>query len=267
MIQNTFLFLERTTAAKERKIWQQGILNWDDFLKAGKIKGISALAKKYYDRKIIEARRKLYEGDSSYFAARLPQAEHWRLYDFFKEETVYLDIETDGLSDNCDVTLVGLFDGYDTKTMIRRVNLDWPLLKKELEKYKIVVTFNGSVFDLPFVKKRYGNVIPQLPHYDLRFCCSRIGLSGGLKMIEKKLNIHRSSQIVENMYGGDAAQLYRMWLGSGDDYYLRLLVEYNEEDVINLKRISEYAYNELRRVTFAVNDSAPARYLPAQILQ
>ena len=249
MIQNSFIFLEKITVAKERKLWQQGILSWDDFLKAKKIKGISAAAKKYYDRKIIEARRQLYEGNSSYFAGLMPQTEHWRLYDFFKEEAVYLDIETDGLSDNNDVTLVGIFDGFDTKTMIRRVNLDWQLLRKELSKYKIVVTFNGSVFDLPFMKKRYGEVMPKLPHYDLRFSCSRIGLKGGLKSIEKQLNISRSSQIVENMYGGDAAQLYRMWRGSGDDYYLKLLVEYNEEDVINLKQIAEYVYKKLYEST------------------
>ncbi|MBI2176216.1 ribonuclease H-like domain-containing protein [Candidatus Woesearchaeota archaeon] len=264
MIQNSFIFLEKITTAKEKKLWQQGILGWDDFLKARRIKGIAAAAKKYYDRKIAEARRQLYEGNSSYFAGLMPQAEHWRLYEFFREEAVYLDIETDGLSDNNDVTLVGIFDGFDTKTMIRRVNLDWLLLRKELEKYKIVVTFNGSVFDIPFMKKRYGDVIPQLqigqcpiahsasggivPHYDLRFCCSRIGLKGGLKVIEKKLNIYRNNLIVEGMYGGDAAQLYRMWRGSGDDHYLKLLVEYNEEDTINLKRIAEHVYGELKKM-------------------
>ncbi len=247
MIKNSFIFLEKISAAKERKLWQQGILDWDDFLKAKRIKGISAAAKIYYDRKITEARRQLYEGNSSYFAGLLPQTEHWRLYEFFKEDAVYLDIETDGLSSNNDVTLVGIFDGLDTKTMIRRVNLDWQLLRKELAKYKIVVTFNGSVFDLPFMKKRYGEMMPKLPHYDLRFCCSRIGLKGGLKMIEKELGIRRSNSIVEKMCGGDAAQLYRMWRGSGDDYYLKLLVEYNEEDVINLKRIAEHTCKELRK--------------------
>ena len=250
MITNSFIFLERITAAKEKKIWEQGILSWNDFLKSGKISGISAAAKRYYDRKIVEARQQLYEGNSGYFASVMPQIEHWRLYDFFKEEAVYLDIETDSLSDNCDVTMVGLFDGYDTKTMIRRMNLDWQMLRRELEKYKIVVSFNGSVFDLPFIRKRYGEVIPQLPHFDLRFGCSKIGLNGGLKTVEKELGIRRSNSVVEGMYGGDAAQLYRMWRGSGDEYYLRLLVEYNEEDVINLKKIAGHVYKELKRITF-----------------
>lgn len=255
MIRNSFIFLERITAAKERKLWQQGILTWDDFLRAEKISGISAAAKKYYNRRIIEARKHLSSNDSSYFCKVMPQAEHWRLYEFFKDEAAYLDIETDGLSDNCDVTVFGLFDGYETKTMIKHVNLDWKLLRKELEKYKIAVTFNGSVFDLPFVKRRYGSVFPNIPHYDLRFSCSSIGLVGGLKTVEKKLDIHRSS-IVETLTGGDASQLYRMWKGSGDEYYLRLLVEYNEEDCANLKRIAEHAYGKLREKTFLNNTQA-----------
>jgi len=249
MIRNSFIFLEKITAAKERKLWEQGITNWAEFIKAEKISGITAAAKKYYDLKIVEARRQLYEGNSSYFSRLMLKTEHWRLYDFFRDEAVYLDIETDGLSDNCDVTMVGLFDGYNTKTMIRGINLNWQLLRRELERYKLVVTFNGSVFDLPFMEKRYGRVIPEIPHCDLRFCCSRLGLTGGLKRIEKELGIQRRD-IVEGIYGGDAAQLYRMWRGSGDDYYLKLLVEYNEEDVINLKRVAEHSYKELCKVTF-----------------
>ena len=262
MIRNSFIFLERVTAARERKIWQQGILTWDDFLRADRVNGIPAAAKRYYDRKIVEARKQLYLENSSYFTSLMPQTEHWRIHDLFKEDAVYLDIETDGLSDNCDVTVVGLFDGYDTKTMIRRVNLDWQLLRKELGRHKMIVTFNGSVFDLPFMKKRYGDVIPKIPHCDLRFCCSRIGLNGGLKSVEKQLKISRG-EIVEKFYGGDAAKLYRMWRGSGDDYYLKLLVEYNEEDCANLKRIAEHAYNELRSATFVPNGSIRASPLPA----
>ncbi len=57
----------------------------------------------------------------------------------------------------------------------------------------------------------------------------------------------RRRDVVQNMYGGDAAILHRMWRGSGDRYYLQLLVEYNEEDVINLKKIAEHTYGTLRK--------------------
>jgi uncharacterized protein len=245
VITNSFIFLEKISSSKERKLWQQGIKSWDQFLKADNIKGITDPAKKYYDTKLKEASCELYDGNSSYFSRLMPKTEHWRLYDFFKEDAVYLDIETDGLCDNCDVTIVGLFDGFNTKTMIRGMNLNWNELRQELSRYKMIVTFNGSVFDLPFIEKRYGKVIPEIPHCDLRFCCNRIGLNGGLKHIEREIGIQRRD-IVENLCGGDAAKLYRMWRCSGDDYYLKLLVEYNEEDVINLKQLADYSYPRLK---------------------
>lgn len=247
MIQNSFIILERIGIGKEKAIWKQGITDWERFLNRSSIRGISAATKKYYDRKILEARRQLFSFNSSYFADTMPASEQWRLYDFFKEEAVYLDIETDGINETDDITVVGLFDGLDTKTMVRGINLNFNRLREELQRYKIIVTFNGSVFDLPFIRRRYGSVLPKIPHFDLRFCCRKIGLTGGLKGIEKKLGIRRSNEIVEQMYSGDAALLHRMWRGSGDEHYLQLLVEYNEEDVINLKKIAEHAYSELKR--------------------
>ena len=98
----------------------------------------------------------------------LPKNEHWRLYDFFKEEAVFLDIETNGLSNSNYITVVGLFNGVDTKIMVRGINLDFNALKQELKKYKLIVSFNGSVFDMPFIEKRYPGVLPQIPHFDLR---------------------------------------------------------------------------------------------------
>ena len=248
MIRNSFLFLDKIGIGKERSIWSKGIAGWEDFLNRNAVKGISAIAKGYYDRKIKEARRQLYACNSSYFSGLLPQSEHWRLYEFFKEDAVYLDIETDGLNGTDDITVVGLYDGLDVKTMIRGINMDFKVLGSELRKYGMIVTFNGSAFDLPFIRKRYGNVIPGVPHFDLRFACRRVGLTGGLKEIEKKLGIRRENKIVERMYGGDAALLHRMWRGSGEEQYLQLLVEYNAEDVINLKKIAGHAYAGLKKL-------------------
>ena len=248
MIRNSFIFLKGLGIRKERGIWSQGISGWDDFLSRTAVKGISATAKAYYDRKLREARQHLYSSNSSYFCGLMPLSEQWRLYEFFKEDAVYFDIETDGLNGMDDVTVAGLFDGLDVKTMVRGVNLDFKALMNEMRKYKLIVTFNGSAFDLPFIRKRYGSLISGIPHFDLRFACRRIGLTGGLKEIEKKLGIRRENKIVERMHGGDPALLHRMWRGSGDEQYLQLLVEYNAEDVINLRKIAEYAYPELKRL-------------------
>jgi len=128
---------------------------------------------------------------------------------------------------------------------VEEANLDFNVLKRELWKYKLIVTFNGSAFDIPFIQKRYPNLLPNVPNFDLRVACSRVGLTGGLKEIERKLGIRRN-KIIEKMYGGDALSLWKMYRATGDDYYLKLLVEYNEEDVFNLKKIADYVYERLR---------------------
>jgi len=206
MIQNSFIILEKVGQKKERKLWEQGITTWEMFLKAKKISGIASDKKSYYDRKIKKAKENLYALNSAYFCRLMPRAEHWRLYSFFREEAIFLDIETSGLADNSGITVIGMSDGIKTKTMIRGINLDFGLLKKELEKYKLIVTFNGSVFDLPFIKKRHGNILPEIPHFDLRFACARIGLNSGLKETEKALGI-KLLEVTTGGKGGGGATL------------------------------------------------------------
>jgi uncharacterized protein len=246
VIQNSFIFLEKVKKGVEKRLYEQGICNWDSFLNAAKITGLSATRKYYYDRKILEARKELYSFNSSYFKKLLPQSEYYRLYDFFKEDAVFLDIETTGLDfRNDDITMVGLFDGLNTKTMIRGINLDYKRLKDELEKYKIMVTFNGARFDIPFINKTYPDLLPDIPNFDIRSVTDKLNLKGGLKKIEKDLGISRS-RIIEKFSGGDALTLWRMYRATGDDYYLNLLVEYNEEDIVNLKKIAEHCIGILK---------------------
>lgn len=246
MIQSSFVFLERVKRGIEENLWQQGINSWDSFLAVSKVRGLSSSRKKYYDRKLIEARKALYNFDSSYFKKLLPQSEYYRLYDFFKEDCVFLDIETTGLDfRNDDITVIGLFDGIDAKTMIKGINFDYKILKNELKNYKLMVTFNGSSFDVPFISKKYPDLLPNVPNFDVKSVTDRLNLKGGLKEIEKTLGIKRN-EIVENMYGGDALTLWRTYRATGDDYYLKLLVEYNEEDVVNLKKIAEHCIGMLK---------------------
>ena len=183
----------------------------------------------------------------------LPQSETWRLYDFFREDAVFLDIETTGLGKNeDDITVFGLYDGINTKTMIKGINLDYQLLKKELQKYKLIVTFNGASFDLPFIEKRYPNLLPKIPNFDVKSVTKRLGLNGGLKNIEKELGIKRNP-IIDNFYGGDALTLWKMYRATGDDYYLNLLVEYNEFDVVNLKIVAEHCVKKMKETSLNLN--------------
>jgi uncharacterized protein YprB with RNaseH-like and TPR domain len=165
--------------------------------------------------------------------------EMWRLYEFFQEDAVFLDIETAGLDERDLVTVIGLYDGSRTKTMIHQVNLDARLLKEELRHYKLLVTFNGATFDVPRLNRFFPGVVPKIPHMDLMTACRLAGHTGGLKHIERNYGIRRS-RIIENMYGGDALRLWKMYKATGDPHYLELLVEYNDEDIVNLKTIAGF---------------------------
>lgn len=242
MIRNSFIFLEKINSRTEQNIWQQGIKDWQSFLNAEKIIGISAKRKHHFNRKIKEAQNSLYTFDSSYFIGRLPGIETWRLYEFFKDETLFLDIEI--ANKRGDINIIGMFDGIDTKVMVNCFNLDLKQLKKEIKKYKLLVTFNGSVHDIPIMQK-YFSIVPRIPHIDLRFLCARLNLKGSLKYIESKINIARPKHLK-----GSPVDLWRAYHASGDPEYLQLLIQYNEEDTVNLKPLMEYCYKQLKNTTF-----------------
>lgn len=248
MIQNSFIFLPKISTITEQNIWKQGIHTWDQFLQQKNIKGLSPVRKGFYDRHLIQAKKELFTFNSGYFTALWPSTETWRLYNFFKEDVCYLDIETCGRY----ITVVGLFDGYDTKIMVRGINLDFKVLKEYLQKFKLIVSFNGSSFDLPVIEKHNPGTIPDIPHIDARHCCARLGWTGGLKFIEKQLEIKRVDEVT-NMQGMDAVYLWNMWKTTGDREYLDKLVKYNEEDIINLKPIMEKVYEGLKKNILAEN--------------
>ena len=235
MIEHCFLLLERINKGMQQVFYDQGILTWDDFLKKTEIKGLSNQRKHFYDKRLLEAKQALNRNDSEFFTNKLPHSEAWRLYDFFRDEAVFLDIETSGWY--TDVTVVGLFDGFKTLTMVKGINLDGKILKRHLKRYKLIVTYNGLSFDTVVLNKYYPGVIPPIPHFDLRFHCDRIGLKGGLKAVELTLGISRETG---GLTGSDAVFLWHAYKSSGNLKHLHTLIAYNEEDIVNLKPIAEH---------------------------
>ncbi len=71
-----------------------------------------------------------------------------------------------------------------------------------------------------------------------------IGLTGGLKQVEKTLGIQRCRE-VEYMTGEEAVYLWRIWERKGRPNALKLLKRYNTEDTENLKPLADHAYRTL----------------------
>lgn len=242
MITRSFVILEKIGLQRERQLWQQGIKDWHDFLKEENIKGISKVKKYYYDRQIQEAQKALWERNSGHFVNKLPPKEMWRLYDHFKDDCGFLDIEIDSYGK---ISVVGISNYYQTNQFVQSINLNKKILEDELQKYKLMISFNGSVFDLPKLKKQLQLNI-NFPHIDLYHLCARLGLKGGLKEIERQLNLKRPAHL-----RGNPVDLWKAFHASGDREYLELLLEYNREDVENLKLIMEKAWKRLKSPTTA----------------
>ncbi len=238
MIKNSFIFLEKIKRKGEENIWKQGIKDWQDFLQHKEVNGISTVRKQYYDRKIREAQQALLDNDSAYFVGKLPSVEMWRLYDYFNEECAFLDIETDSVGK---ITVVGISNYYTTNTFVKGFNLEKGLLEEQLQKFKILVTFNGGSFDLPKLKKEFGLVV-SIPHIDLKPLCVNLGLKGGLKEVERILELKRPAHLY-----GNPVELWKAFHASGDKEYLELLIDYNKEDIENLKRIVEQVVKRQKR--------------------
>ncbi|OYT32767.1 exonuclease [Candidatus Woesearchaeota archaeon] len=230
MLEQSFIFLPKVGERTEKKIWSTGIKNWTDFITTKKIKGLTQARKEALEWNIKHAKKAKKEENIRYFHYYFPQKEHWRLWNEYKDEALFLDIETNGYYGG--ITVVGLYDRIETKSLVRGFNLHRRILQKEIAKYKMIVTFNGRSFDIPVLKK-YFNIDFEMPHIDLRFVCQRLGYTGGLKKIEEKLGIKREKEI-QGMTGEDAVTLWHLWRKTGDKEHLEKIVKYNEEDIVNL---------------------------------
>ncbi|MFH1394048.1 MAG: ribonuclease H-like domain-containing protein [Candidatus Micrarchaeota archaeon] len=242
MLDNTFIHLPNFGPNRERKLWYSGVKNWDDFLERF---GEST----YHQgqcRTVASSRHALKSNDAQYFAEALPRNEAWRCFPHFSR-TAYLDIETTGLSaESNDLTVVGIYDGENTKSYIDGQNLDE--LYKDVKKFDMVVTFNGSLFDVPFLKKSMRGIeIPKL-HVDLRFVLSSLNIRGGLKNIERQFGLEREGDL-RGLTGYDAVLLWQRYKKRNDKAALDKLVRYNAADISNLKMLLDWAYKEKRKET------------------
>ena len=181
--------------------------------------------------------------DIKFFRDRLSSGEMWRMFDTFKRKTAYLDIETNGGYQGIDeITVIGIYDGVRVRTFVNGYNLD--AFEIAIAQYDLVITFSGSSFDLPMIRRFFPNISLPAVHIDLRYLLKRLGYRGGLKKIEKELNIVRDTEI-DGMNGYDAVLLWKAYQW-GDKEALERLIKYNTADIVNLKPLMEIGYQELK---------------------
>ncbi|MCS7202898.1 MAG: ribonuclease H-like domain-containing protein [Thermodesulfovibrio sp.] len=259
MIKNSFILLDGVGEKTERKLWRNGILTWEDFLSSEKVLDIEPTRKSIYDEFLNKASEALILKDSEFFCKYLKKREHWRLFKDFSEECLCLDIETNGLTPEKGgyITVVGIYSIRGYTALIRGENLSDRILQELIDNHKYLITFYGSIFDIPFLKKQFPNLrIEHLPHFDLFFATKRAGISGGLKKLEKTFLINRQKEI-EELNGYDAVKLWRDYL-DGSKEAIEVLLCYNKADTESLFLLSHIFYNKLKDLTgikeFLINE-------------
>ncbi len=241
MLRQTFLHVPGVGYATEQKLWTQGFLSWDDFFDKSRHCSVPVTMRDTISMHLEESARALAADYAYHFETGLPAGEMWRLYADFSGKAAFLDIETTGLFHDADaITLIGLFDGQATKVFTKGINLqDFP---EEIRKYSLIVTFNGKRFDIPFIRRAFGEFPPYQAHIDLLYPLRKLGYRGGLKAIEVQMGLEREG-LLKEADGFLAVLLWREYQ-RGNRAALNTLVRYNLEDVVNLQYLADTVYNE-----------------------
>ncbi len=247
MLVNTFLHAQGVGPVAERKLWDAGFFTWEAVLSAAP----DALPLTVAQREILlptlrDSQIALASGDFRYFARTLPHGDHWRAAPEFMDKIGFLDIETNGGHNADSITIIGVYDAFESDIFVKYKDLtDFPA---RAERVALWVTFFGTGFDVPFLRRRF----PEMPfdqmHIDLCGLLRRLGYKGGLKRIEQTLGISRTPE-TDGLSGYDAVRLWRQWRRFKDKDALDLLIAYNKADIENLSLLLAFAYGRMKIAT------------------
>lgn len=186
---------------------------------------------------------------------------------------IYLDIETTGLKRNSDYAwVIGTAFVKEDKIESKQIFIKSKDDEKEsllylnelLKNKQRIVTFNGNIFDIPFLNERaaaYGITLnfPQ-EQYDLYelirkhnkfLMIKRINL----KTAEKFMRIERNDPLA----GKETLTLYKTYVETGYEYLKKSLLNHNYYDIKNLPPLMNVNaviknYNTLYDTRFVIND-------------
>lgn len=241
MLQHSYTHIKGIGVKREKQLWEQGALTWEDAIKNLDGYMLSNNIRKKLEEDLPKSIRLFKEKNYRYFLYHLPEDHYYRAYPYLMDKTVFLDIETTGFSvENSHITVIGCYDGKEPRVFIFGQN-ERDFIEY-IKKFAIVVTFNGKMFDIPFLEKYFAIHI-QAFHIDMRNVLSNLGYRGGLKRIEVELGLSRPGE-VSQANGYTAVLLWEYYKKTGDKRALDTLIHYNLLDTINLQYLLTFAYNE-----------------------
>ena len=133
----------------------------------------------------------------------------------------YLDIETTGLSPYCSqITVVGIYSTWEHGSRFVQ------LVGDEVSSDNLIKSLRGVATLYTYTGLVAGAKRPAW----------RLGLKGGLKCVERQLRIPRR---LRDVNGYQAIRLWWRYVNDYDEAALETLLQYNKEDVLNLKVLRE----------------------------
>jgi hypothetical protein len=249
MLKHTFQHIYGIGEKTEKRLWAEGFTSWEALLDSPRPRVLSQWQR---DLACVEIEHSLYaleRRDARYFMEKLSTPLHWRLYPEFAQRIAYLDIETTGVSAGVSaITVIGLYDGEHPRVYVRGQNL--PRFAEEIEEFTLLVTYNGKLFDVPFLRRELGLPLDQA-HIDLRYPLAALGYTGGLKKIERSLGLEREGPVA--LLDGWCAVVLWQYHEQGEVRALETLLRYNLEDVIHLPTLLAMVYNSrIRQLPFVL---------------
>ena len=236
MLKHTFCHVPGIGLKTERRLWDNGVLDWDTPLGHVRLKRTSAEA---IDALLDASREKLSLGEPAFFSELLPPKESWRIFPDFRDSVAYIDIETNGyMGPYGYITAISLYDGKKIRYYVKGENLD--RFMKDIMEYKVLVTYNGKCFDIPFIESHLGVRLPHA-HIDLMYVLRDLGFKGGLKGCEKMIGIDRGG--LDGVDGYFAVLLWKEYKRSRNPKVMETLLAYNIQDVVNLEPLMVTAHN------------------------
>jgi uncharacterized protein YprB with RNaseH-like and TPR domain len=260
VLRQTFCHVPGVGIKAEERLWTSGVVSWDA-LGTEAAAGMTARKRDTLAQHVEQSRRQLEGKNPLFFAETMPASEHWRLFPEFRDSVAYVDIETTGLGGYGDhITTIALYDGRTIRHYVHGQNL--AEFARDIREYRLLVTYNGKCFDLPFLRSAFGLALDQA-HIDLRYVLAGLGYKGGLKACERSLGLDRGD--LAEVDGYFAVLLWNEYKRRQNAQALETLLAYNIRDVTNLEALLVRAYNlKVAAVPFGAELALPPVVPPAE---